>query len=74
MAITADAPQLLHIPRTLHTVDEALGVAKQLGLDNIVILSERDDGGLIFLCAPGDMTMAQNNWLLDRMKQLLLRD
>jgi hypothetical protein len=65
------APKLLQIPRTLHSVDEALGVAKQLELDNVLILSERDDGGLIFLCAPGDMTMAQSNWLLDRMKKLL---
>jgi hypothetical protein len=65
------APKLLQIPRTLHSVDEAIGVAKQLKLDNILILSERDDGGLIFLCAPGDMTIATTNWLLDRMKKLL---
>ena len=65
------APKLLQIPRTLHSVNEALGVAKQLELDNILILSERADGGLIFLCAPGDMTLAQSNWLLDKMKKNL---
>jgi hypothetical protein len=69
--MTAPAPKLLHIPRTLHSVEDALGVAKQLNLDNIVILSERDDGGLIFLTAPAGTTIAQTNWLLDRMKKLL---
>ena len=41
------APRLLRIPHTFHSVDEVLGAAKQLELENIVVLSERRDGGLV---------------------------
>ena len=66
----SDAPELLRIPRRFNTVDEVLGAAKQLGLSNVLVLSEREDGALIFL--ETDMTLASTNWLLDRMKTLLL--
>jgi hypothetical protein len=69
--VAESAPSLLRIPRTLHTVDEVLGVAKQMNLGNIVILSEREDGTLVFLTAPADRTLSQANWMLDRMKRLL---
>jgi len=58
------------VPKTLHTVDEVLGAAAKLDLDNVLVLSECADGALVFLTT--DMTLASANWLLDRMKFLLL--
>ena len=36
----------------------------------VLVLSEREDGSLVFL--DNDLTLAQANWLLDRMKALLI--
>ena len=66
----SDAPRLLRIPQHFNSVEEALGTAMKLDLKNVLILSEREDGTLVFLDT--DLTMAQANWLLDRMKTLLL--
>jgi hypothetical protein len=64
-------PQLLRIPRTLHTVEEVLAVATQLNLDNIVVLSERADGSLVFLAS--EMPIANANWILDKTKKALIQ-
>jgi len=61
---------LLRIPRTFHTVDEVLATAKQLDLPNVLVLSELEDGKLVFL--ETTMSVSNANWLLDRMKALLL--
>lgn len=61
---------LLRIPRTFHTVDEVLATAKQLDLPNVMVLSELEDGRLVFL--ETTMTVSSANYLLDRMKMLLL--
>lgn len=65
-----EAPQLLRVPTTFHSVADVLETAKQLDLNNVMVLSEREDGALVFL--ETDMTLASANWLLDRMKMLLL--
>lgn len=70
-SVSEPAPQLLRIPRTFHSVEDVLGAAKQLDLTNIVVLSEREDGALVFLTLEG-IDLAHCNWLLDRMKMLLL--
>jgi len=62
--------KLLRIPQTFHTVDEVLSTAKQLNLPNVLVLSELEDGKLVFL--ETTMSIASANWLLDRMKMLLL--
>ena len=62
--------ELLRIPRTFHTVDEVLATAKQLDLPNVLVLSELEDGKLVFL--ETTMSVSAANWLLDRMKALLL--
>jgi len=62
--------ELLRIPQTFHTVDEVLATAKQLNLTNVLVLSELEDGRLVFL--ETEMSVASTNWLLDRMKTLLL--
>jgi hypothetical protein len=62
--------QLLRIPSTFHTVNEVLATAKQLDLPNVIVLSELEDGKLVFLKTT--MSVASTNWLLDRMKTLLL--
>lgn len=64
------APKLLRIPQKLRTVNDVLGVAFHLNLSNIIILSQREDGNLVFL--DNDLTEAQANWLLDKIKTLLL--
>lgn len=64
-----DTPKLLRIPRSFHTVDEVLATAKHLNLPNVLVLSELENGNLVFL--ETDMTVAQANWLLDRIKVLL---
>lgn len=61
---------LLRIPQTFHTVEEVLSTAKQLDLPNVLVLSELENGNLVFL--ETTMSVAQANWLLDRMKALLL--
>jgi hypothetical protein len=64
------ASQLLRIPQTFHTVEAVLATAKQLDLPNVLVLSELEDGRLVFL--ETEMSVASANWLLDRMKTLLL--
>lgn len=63
-------PKLLRIPQKLRTVNDVLGVAFHLSLTNIIILSQMEDGNLVFL--DNDLTEAQANWLLDKIKTLLL--
>lgn len=67
----ADDPKLLRIPQHFHTVEEMLGAARQLDLPNALLISEREDGSLVFLDT--DLNVSQANWLLDRMKQILLK-
>ena len=66
----SDPPKLLRIPEHFHSVEEMLGAAAQLELTNAVLISECKDGSLILL--DSGLTLAQANWLLDRLKQLLL--
>jgi hypothetical protein len=61
---------LLRIPETFRSVEEVLATAAKLDLPNVLVLSELENGNLVFL--ETDMTVAQANWLLDRMKALLL--
>lgn len=63
-------PKLLRIPTTFHSVDDVLETAKKLKLPNVVLLSEMSDGRLVFL--DSGLNFAEANWLLDRMKTLLL--
>ena len=66
----SDKPSLLRIPQHFQTVDEVLGCASQLKLPNILVLSEREDGAIIYL--DNGLTMAEANWLMDRMKAIML--
>lgn len=66
----ASPPQLLRVPVSFHSVDDVLETAKKLELTNVLILSEREDGAIVFL--DNKMTMAQANWILDRAKALLV--
>ncbi len=64
-------PELLRIPVTFRSVDDVLETGKKLDLSNVVLLSEREDGTMVFLCNEG-MSAAQVNWVLDRIKALLI--
>lgn len=66
-----DEPTLLRIPEEFRSVDDVLETAKKLNLDNVIVLSEKPNGNILFL-VNGDMTMAQTNWLLDRFKAMIL--
>jgi hypothetical protein len=61
---------MLRVPTRFQSVDEVLGAARQMNLPNVLLLSELEDGKIVFL--ETDMTLASTNWLLDRMKMLLL--
>lgn len=65
-----DKPKLLRMPKRFGSVEEVLNTARQLELSNILVLSEKEDGSLVFL--ETEMTYASTNWLLDKMKTLLL--
>lgn len=66
----SDQPKLLCVPRRFGSVDEVLGAAAKMGLPNVLLISECEDGSLVFL--ETEMSIASTNWLLDRMKMLLL--
>jgi hypothetical protein len=63
-------PQLLRIPEHFHSVWELLNVARQLNLSNAVLISEREDGSVVFLDSA--LNSAEANWLVDRIKKILL--
>lgn len=67
----SDNVTFMGIPKALHSVDDVLGTAAKLNLDNAIVLSEREDGSLVFLTT--EMTAASANWLLDTFKMLLLQ-
>lgn len=66
----APPPKLLRVPTHFRSVDDVLACAAKIDLPNVLVLSERADGSLVFL--DNDLTLAQANWLLDRMKALLI--
>lgn len=66
----SDDIPLLRIPTISRTTADLLGLAGHLDLPNAVLLSEREDGSLVFLTT--DMSLAQANWMIDRMKMILL--
>lgn len=67
---TSCSPPLLRVPETFHSVADVLATAGKMGLPHVLVLSERADGSLVFLGT--EMTCAETNWLLDRMKTLML--
>jgi hypothetical protein len=66
----SDEPKLLCIPEHFRSVDDMLSVASKLDLGNAILISERADGSLVFLDT--NLTVAEANWLIDRMKVLML--
>jgi hypothetical protein len=63
-------PELLRVPQHFQSVEAVLETAKKMNLPNVLVISEREDGSLVFL--ETDMTVAEANWLLDRLKMVLL--
>lgn len=68
--MASDAVPLLRIPAKFNSVDEVLGAAQKMELPNVIVISELGDGNVVFLST--DMTAASTNWLLDRLKILML--
>ena len=66
----SEEPRLLRVPEHFQTVEDVLACAGKLDLLNILVLSEREDGSLVFL--DNGLTLAQANWLADRLKILML--
>lgn len=65
-----EAPRLLRIPEKFQTVSDVLECAKKMDLPNVLVLSEREDGSIVFL--DSDLTFSEANWLIDRLKALML--
>jgi hypothetical protein len=65
-----EEPKLLKIPSHFHNVEDVLATAAKLDLTNILVLSEREDGSLVVL--DDGLTLAQANWLCDKLKAVLL--
>lgn len=65
-----EQPKLLRVPSEFRTPNEALHCALKMNLPNVLVLSELEDGSLVFLNS--DMNLASTNWLLDKMKFLML--
>jgi hypothetical protein len=63
-------PHLLRVPEHSRSVDDVLGVAAKMGLTNIVVLSQREDGSIVFL--ENGLNTAQVNFLIDLTKMMLL--
>lgn len=63
-------PKLLRIPEKFQSVGAVLETAKKMDLSNVLVISELENGRLVFL--ETDMSVASTNWLLDRLKFLLL--
>lgn len=66
----ADQPKLLRVPKRFSSVEDVLNTALKMDLSNVLVLSEMEDGSLVFL--ETEMTFASTNWLLDRMKMLMM--
>lgn len=62
--------RFLKIPDNIRDVDDALGTAKHLCLPNVVILSELESGDIVLI--HDNIPNANINWLLDRVKSLLI--
>lgn len=62
--------ELLRVPGKFRSVADVLATAGKMNLSNVLLLSEREDGSLVFL--ETEMSVASTNWLLDRMKMLML--
>ena len=63
-------PVLLRVPQQLHTVEEVLACAGKMGLENVLVLSEREDGAFVML--NNGLSLAQTNWILDKAKMIML--
>lgn len=64
------APASLRVPQHFHSVDDVLACAAKMNLSNCVVLSEGEDGSLVLL--DSGLSMAEANWLIDRLKALML--
>lgn len=69
----SDEPKLLKIPDTMRTVEDVLAVAARLDLGNVLVISERENGDIVYLTS-SNSTCSEINWLLDRMKNVLVGD
>jgi len=62
---------LARVPENFRSVEDVLAYAAKMNLPNVLVLSELEDGSLVFLDQGHDI--AHTNWLLDRMKHLILQ-
>jgi hypothetical protein len=66
-------PKLLKIPDKVHTLDEMLGMIRQVeDLQNIVVILEDSDG--VTTMTIDGTTAERMNWMLDRANLLLHRE
>lgn len=66
-------PKLLRVPQRFKDTQEVIACASRMDFRNILILSQREDGGVVFLHS-NEMTMSEANWLVDNAKRIILGD
>ena len=66
-----DQPKLLRVPVRFESVDAVLETARRMDLENVLVLSIRENGNIVFLDSPG-LTVAEANWMVDQAKRIIL--
>ena len=66
-----DQPKLLRVPVRFESVDAVLETARRMDLSNVLVLSVRENGNIVFLDSPG-LTVAEANWMVDQAKRIIL--
>ena len=69
--MVAESPKLLRIPERFESVEAVFACALQMDLPNVLVLSQREDGRIVFLESPG-LTACEANWLVDQAKRIFL--
>jgi hypothetical protein len=65
-----DEPALLRVPSHFHNVEDVLACAGKMKLPNILVLSQLDNGSVVFL--DSGLSFAETNWILDTFKIMML--
>lgn len=67
----AEAPKLLRVPERFESIEAVFACALKMNLTNVLVLSQRENGNIVFLESPG-LTACEANWLIDQAKRIFL--
>jgi hypothetical protein len=72
--MTKDNERFVGPPGKCHSLEEIIGVIRQVNPPRVVVIFEQTDADMGLTMLSTDMTFGDANWLLDRAKYLLHRD